>query len=279
MEMYAIITYVISDEVLRLLGMETDPQSKMSDAEVITFAILSAKFFSGNFKMARYICKRLKLFPDILSNSRLNRRIHNIAWSCWHAIFRLLAMLSKQADATCYFAVDSFPVLYCQKNRIDKRKRFLEPKYLGFAASQKRYFCGIKVHMIVTNQGRPVEVHFRPGSDSDINVLWSMELDLPTDAKLYADGAYNCFDLEDILTDEGILLLAKRGSQTKNRLRSTEEERLISSRRQIVETAFSGITGLFPRYIKTRTEHGFLIKIFCFILGYSASFLWQGALI
>jgi hypothetical protein len=228
--------------------------------------------------MARYLCKKLRLFPNILSNSRLNRRIHKIAWTYWHAIFRFLSFLSKQADDTCYFAVDSFPVLYCQKNRIDKRKGFLKPEYLGFAASKKRYFCGIKVHMIVTNQGRPIEVKFSPGAESDINVLWTMELDIPPHAILYADGAYNCFDLEDVLQDESIHLLAKRGSKAKNRVRPAVEERNISSKRQIIETAFSCITNLFPRFIKSRTENGFLIKVFCFVLAYSASFLWQGSL-
>jgi hypothetical protein len=87
MEMYATIVYVVSEEVLRILKVEDDPQSKMSNAEVITFAILTAKFFSGNYKMARYLCKKLRLFPNILSNSRLNRRIHRISWIYWHAIF------------------------------------------------------------------------------------------------------------------------------------------------------------------------------------------------
>ncbi len=72
--------------------------------------------------------------------------------------------------------------------------------------------------MVVTNEGRPVEVHIRPGSECDINVLWSMGLDIPDQALLYADGGYNCFDLEDILKDEGIYLLAKRGSKAKNRV-------------------------------------------------------------
>src|SRR3989339_306102 len=278
METYATIVYVISDEVLRLLNVTDDPQSKMSNAEVITFAILSARFFSANFKLSRYVCRRLNLFSNILSNSRLNRRIHSISWTSWYAIFRLLAMIAKQDEATAYFAVDSFPVRCCQKNRIDKRKRFLATKFIGFAASQKRHFCGIKVHMIVTNQGRPLEVVFKPGSESDVSVLWSMELDLPDQAMLYADGAYNCFDLEDILADEGILFLAKRGSKAKNRLRTREEEKAISSKRQIVETAFSSITSLFPRYIKSRTESGFMVKVLCLIVAYSASFLWRGLL-
>jgi Transposase DDE domain len=278
MEMYATIVYVISDDVLRILNVKDDPQSKMSNAEVMTFAIITAKFFSGNYKLSRYLCMKLGLFPDILSNSRLNRRIHNIVWPYWYAIFRFLSFLSLHKDDTCYFAVDSFPVSCCQKNRIDKRKLFLERKYLGFAASKKRYFCGIKVHMVVTNQGRPIEVHFKPGAESDVNVLWTMELDIPPHSMLYADGAYNCFDLEDILQDEKINLLAKRGPQAKNRARTPIEERKISSKRQMIETAFSCITSLFPRFIKSRTENGFLIKVFCFVLAYSASFLWEGSL-
>lgn len=273
MEMYATVVYVIADEVLRLFKVEDDPQSKMSNAEVITFAILTAKYFGGNYKFARYLCKKLGLFPEILSDSRLNRRIHHIAWTYWDAMFRFLSFLSKHSEETCYFAVDSFPVSYCQKNRIDKRKRFLKNEYIGFAASKKRYFCGIKVHMVVTNKGRPIEVSFRPGAENDLNVLWTMELDIPPNSILYADGAYNCFDLEDVLSDEEICLYAKRGSKAKNRLRSPNEEKQISSKRQIVETAFSSILNLFPRYIKCRTENGFLIKVFCFILAYSASFL------
>lgn len=129
MEMYTITVYVITEEVLRILNIHDDPQSMMSNAEVITFAIIAAKFFSGNYKMARYMCQKLRLFSKILSVSRLNRRIHRITWNCWYALFRFLSLLAKQSEDTCYFAVDSFPVSYCQKNRI------------------------------VTNKGRPIEVH------------------------------------------------------------------------------------------------------------------------
>ena len=175
--------------------------------------------------------------------------------------------------------VDSFPVSWCQKNRIDKRKFFLERRYLGYAASKKRYFCGIKVHMVVTGDGKPVEMLFEPGSKSDVNVLWKMELDIPFDSIIYADGAYNCFDLEDILQEERITLLAKRGSKAKQRIRTGSEEKEISSRRQIIETAFSSITGLLPRNMKVRTKAGFLIKIICTILAYSASFVYNSPLI
>ena len=70
--------------------------------------------------------------------------------------------------------------------------------------------------MLVTASGQPTELAFSPASDSDLNVLWRTELDLPTDAMIYADGAYTCFELEDILKeDECVHLLAKRGKVVK----------------------------------------------------------------
>ena len=90
--------------------------------------------------------------------------------------------------------------------------------------------------------------------------------------------ALNCFEQENILQEQGIQFMAKRGITTKNRLRSREKEKSISSRRQIIETASSSILHQFPRDIRSRTEKGFLLKVYCFILSYSISFLWQGSL-
>lgn len=82
METYATTVYVITEEVLRILQVQDNAQAVMTDAEVITFAILTAKFFSGHYKVARYLCKKMRLFTNLLSNSRLNRRIHKISWFC-----------------------------------------------------------------------------------------------------------------------------------------------------------------------------------------------------
>lgn len=85
--------------------------------------------------------------------------------------------------------------------RVDLIKVFLKPEYLGFAASKKSYFYEIKVHRI----SRPIEVQYRPGVESDVHVLWTMELDIPSHSLLSADGAYHCFDGGDVLRDKSIL--------------------------------------------------------------------------
>lgn len=122
-------------------------------------------------------------------------------------------------------------------------------------------FVGSKVHMVVTCDGMPIEMHFKPESISDVNILWEMELDIPENLVIYAGGAYNCFDLEDILAKEG--------------MRRASKEKEISSRRQIIETAFSHITNLFPRHLKARTEAGFILKVICVVLAYSNLFAMQ----
>ncbi len=47
---YATLVYVISDDLLRTLKVNDDPQVHMTNAEVITFAILSWKYIYGKFK-------------------------------------------------------------------------------------------------------------------------------------------------------------------------------------------------------------------------------------
>jgi hypothetical protein len=45
METYAITVYVLTEEVLRILGNHDDPQSIMSNAEVMTFCCYYSKIF------------------------------------------------------------------------------------------------------------------------------------------------------------------------------------------------------------------------------------------
>ena len=170
------------------------------------------------------------------------------------------------------FAVDSFPVFCCQKCRIDRRKILKDKKFIGYSASKRKYFCGVKVHMVVTCDGSPVEFSVSPGSRGDLAELWKMPLEIPIGSRLYADGAYNSYELEDILLeDEGIQLLSKRTKTHKNRPHPEELAQIISPRRQIVETCFSCITALLPRYIKYTTEQGFLLKVVTTVLAYSFS--------
>ena len=51
---------------------------------------------------------------------------------------------------------------------------------------QKRYFYGVKIHVLATAQGQPVEF-LTPGSFSDVACLEGFDWDLPPDSTVYAD--------------------------------------------------------------------------------------------
>ncbi len=42
------VIYVVNDEVLRILRSIDDPQAQISDAEIITFTLITAKYFKCN---------------------------------------------------------------------------------------------------------------------------------------------------------------------------------------------------------------------------------------
>ena len=68
------------------------------------------------------------------------------------------------------------------------------------------YFFGIKVHILTTIEGIPVEVIFTPASESDIRAFRRMNLDLEENAIIYADKAYTDYTYEDLLQDAKIHL-------------------------------------------------------------------------
>lgn len=56
---------------------------KMSDAEVMTVVIVASRFFYGNIERARQMLKEIGYITNMLSKSRLNRRMHFIPDDIW----------------------------------------------------------------------------------------------------------------------------------------------------------------------------------------------------
>ncbi|MDF5715666.1 MAG: hypothetical protein PUP93_17725 [Rhizonema sp. NSF051] len=58
-----ITIYAIIDDLLKALGHHEDCRREMSDAEIITTAMIAAIFFSGNHSMACSYMKDHKFIP------------------------------------------------------------------------------------------------------------------------------------------------------------------------------------------------------------------------
>ena len=261
------VIYCICDEVVKALNIKDDSQCQMSSSEIMTFALMSAMLYGCDYRKTRLVASVLRYFNKILSHSRLVKRIHKIPSQAWYMVFFSLQVFLKNKENSL-FIVDSFPIKAYENHKSFRAHIFSGKKFHGYCASKKMYFFGIKVHMIIDTDGVPIEFSFTPGSASDIKSLEEFSLSLPKGAILFADRSYTNYELEDFLEElEDIRLLAKRKINLK-RQHSQEDNFLLTTHRNYIETVFSSIVSRMPRYIRARTEKGFCLKVIFFILAY-----------
>lgn len=267
--------YCLCDDFLKVMEHRDDPQAKLSTAQVMTVALVASCFFGGNINRARLFLLEHGYTACSLSESRLNRRLHAVPLELWHALFGLLGEVFKQCNPTADYVVDSLPIVVCDNIRIRRCRLLGAPQtaqkeaHRGRIASKKRYFFGLRVHLLITGRGEPVEFVLAPGSHADIEVFKRFHLDLPVGSTIHADKAYTDYQEEDLLQEAGaIRLLAQRRKNAK-RQRPLWEEFLSHPIRKRVETTFSRLTNWFPHHIQAVTQRGFVLKLICFLLAFS----------
>lgn len=264
-----ICIYCICDDFLSAFGLIDDKQCRMTSAEILTVAIVSALFFNGNFARTRLILKYDRYFPNMLSESRLNRRLHEIDISIWQSIFHAISEVFRKNNDSLEYLVDSMPVEVCMNIRSYRCRLLTGKQFIGFCKAKKKFYYGFKIHMITTGNGKPVEFIITPASIADITAFRLMEIDLPQGSSIYGDKAYTQYSFEDDLQEfEKIKLIADRKTNA-TRQHSGCVQYLQSILRKRIETTFSQLTNMFPRKIHAVTKDGFLLKLIIFIISFS----------
>ena len=207
----------------------------------------------------------------MLSKSRLNRRLHAIEGGLWQGLFAVLAELFKERNTGGAYVVDSLPVAVCDNIRIRRCKLYPQDQegenFRGYVPSKRRYFYGLRVHLVVSGSGEPVEFCLAAASESDIAVFKRMNLEFSEGAIIHADKGYTDYEHEDFLKEVGLELKAQR--KNSKRPMPAWEEFLGKPTRQYIETVFSRLTSFFPKKIHAVTSRGFELKIVCFLLAFS----------
>ncbi len=271
MEAEAIITYVVCDDTIKALGIKEDVQTKMTLAEVMTTAIISATQYSGNLEKARRALNSERYIPKMLSKSQLNRRLHKINREAWDAVLENLFRELESHNLATEFIVDSFPIPTCKLARKKRTKLYAEKKYLGYCAAKQEFFLGMKLHMISDVEGNPKQYLILPASESDIAGLRKIDLNLPVNSALYGDKAYNDYKYEDRLIQERQIHLMPIRKNNSKRKGGGFFAKMRRRKRKAIETAFSCIEKLMPRSIHAVTKAGLELKITLFVLAYAVS--------
>src|SRR5262245_41351843 len=122
---------------------------------------------------------------------------------------------------------------------------------------------------MVTQEGQPVECFLTPGSFGDVEALQSYAYALPDGSIIYADKAYNDYEIEDLLKEvEHIHLMPIRKKNSKRAL-SSSSSFVQNYHRKRVETAGSLIEQLLPKSIHAVTSQGVALKVALFVIASS----------
>jgi len=270
MELEIITIYVICCEFLTAIGHQEDKQGQMSDAEVMTTAIVSMLYFAGNYAQASKWLNCPQYIPTMLGKSRFSRRLNRIS-HLFVPCFNLIGQYWKAVNEEDIYAIDTFPIPVCDNIRISRAKIYHHEAYRGYIASKKRYFYGLKVHIMVTQQGEPVEFFISPGSGSDVAHLDQFDFDLQPGSTVYADKIYNDYLVEDRLAEDGEIDFSPFRKSNSKRPDPPWKRFLQHHYRKIVETSASLVERLLPKHIHATNAAGFELKVILFILALSFS--------
>ncbi len=183
-------------------------------------------------------------------------------------LFAFLGEHWKDLNSESVYIIDSFPIASCDNIRIKRSRRYHGEDYRGYIASKRRYFYGVRLHLVVTGTGEPVECFLTPGEDSDTGALQWYQFNLPAGSTILGDKAFNVYEIEDDLASIDIALCPLRKKNSKRAIPGWETY-LRALHRKYIETTGSQIMRRFPKTIHAVTSVGFELKIVLFLLAYS----------
>ena len=120
---------------LRAIDHPEDSRRRISDAEVITTSLVAARFNGCHHAQSRDYLDEHGLIPNMLSPSRLNRRLHGVA-DLIYTLQQQFGQLWMQMNDDTEYLLDSFPVPLCDNIRIRQSQILKGEEYRGYSASQ-----------------------------------------------------------------------------------------------------------------------------------------------
>jgi hypothetical protein len=264
--------FCLVDDMLKGIGHIEHKERKVCDSEIICTALVSALYFKGNQYHAINYMRSHNMIPDMIGKSGFNKRLHKVG-SLIMWLFLKVGRLFKYVTAELEYIIDSFPLKACHNIRISRSKLLKGKQWRGFNASKREYFYGVKVQLITTKNGIPVELCFTPGSEHDVEALHKMYIDLPAESTLYGDSAYTAYELEELYKETELIDLKICRKSNSKKPDKPYQAYIKNAMRKRIETTISEIVEMTPHSIHAVTKEGFLLKILLFVFAFQVKTL------
>lgn len=254
--MWIITVFVVIDDLMTHLEHHTHPLADVPDAEILTVAVVAAKYFHNHHARALDVLIQCGYLSGQISPSRFNRRLHALAdWVPF--IAETLGDLLTYGDV---FVIDSTPLPVCHRARARRCRKVRGRVFCGYCAAKKEKFFGWRLHLICTPDGIPVRFTMLPGALHDLTPIHELTADLPPTARVYGDKAFNsATDHATILAETGVRIVARRRANMQPN--HWLDDLLLREYRHTIETVNSQLEAMGTQRLRARTNTGFALKV------------------
>jgi hypothetical protein len=253
---FIVPVYVVIDTVMQALDHRSHRLAHITDAEVLTVAVVAAKYFQNHHERALQVLHGMGYLSGKLSTSRFNRRVHALgAWL--RLILETLGALLAQGEA---FIIDSMPVPVCRRARARRCRTVRGAAYCGYCAAKREKFFGWRLHLVCTAEGVPVAFELLPASLHDLTPVHELLFGLPAGASAYGDKAYNSRrDEATILAETQVRLVPIRKANMGPNLWA--DKLALRAYRKAIETVNSQLEAMGVQRLHARTTAGVEMKV------------------
>lgn len=254
--LWIITVFDLIDELMKALKHHSHVLAQVPDAEILTVAVVSAKFFQNHHERSLGILQATGYLSGKVSISRFNRRLHALAdWL--PLIAETLGEICATGEA---FVIDSIPVPVCCRARAWHCRKIRGRIYCGYCAAKDEKFFGWRLHLVCTPTGEPVRFTLLPASLHDLTPLHELADALPEGASLFGDKGYvSAPDADAILKICRVRVIA----HPRDNMQPLEwaDEFDLGLYRHTIETVNSQLEKMGVERLYARTNPGFMLKV------------------
>lgn len=254
--LWIITVFDLADELMTRLGHHTHVLAQTPDAEVITVAIVAAKYFQNHHERTLCLMHQLGYLSGPLSISRFNRRVHQLA----HWLQFIIETLGAVFADNSVFIVDSMPIPTCRRARAWRCRKVRGKDFCGYCAAKKEKFFGFRLHLICTADGLPVRYTFLPGGWHDLTPIYELTAELPAEATVFGDKGYVGAPIAEFILDDNQVRLVAQPRKNMAPLAWADEYDLRQVR-YVIETVNSQLESMGVERLHTRTLRGLELKV------------------
>ncbi|MBN1202495.1 MAG: IS982 family transposase [Anaerolineae bacterium] len=257
---YIVTSYVVIDDLLSIMNHTDASRATISSAEILTVAVVAAKFFQNHHERALCLLQQTGYLPK-LSVSRFNRRLHALQ----DVLLIIVSVLGEMMATGQVFVIDTMPVPVCKRVRAERCRKVQGDDFLGYCASKREYYFGWQLHLVCDAAGVPVSFELLPARWDELTLVQALLSPLPEGSVVVADKGYISDKDQQLSYINGRVRLVPK--QRRNMTGNTiDDAALIRAHRPRIETVNSQLEKMGLQRLHARTNPGFALKVLASLL-------------